>query len=58
MDSPITPDEQQKIAAAYKQFQAELKQIAHEHRTTAIELLKQIDEKQVAEIEKEIKSRS
>lgn len=54
--SNLSPEDKQKIKAAYQQFQKELHEIAQQHRTTVTEILAQVDAKQIQVLHDKIKN--
>lgn len=56
MNQPLTPEEKQKILEAYKDFQKQLREITHDHRSSVGEILSKIDQKQIEALEQQIKN--
>jgi len=56
MNQPLSPEEKQKILEAYKNFQHQLREITHDHRSSVGEILSKIDQKQIEAFEQQIKN--
>jgi Spy/CpxP family protein refolding chaperone len=52
----LTAEAKQQIETAYKTFEAKLKTIAHEHRTTVGDLLTQLDKEHVEALHKKLET--